>query len=760
MIGQSLGHYKIEDQLGAGGMGVVYRATDSKLDRSVAIKILSPKTLADAAARSRFRQEALALSRLNHPNICTIYDAGEEGEQAFLAMEYVEGKPLRDLTSAGALPVERILRYGVQIADALAHAHARGIVHRDLKSANVMVTPEGRIKVLDFGLARKMSWAGVDENTLSHATAAGTVVGTLHYLAPEVLRGEPADARSDVWALGVVLHEMCSGELPFRGHTGFEVSGAILKEPPTSVPSNIPPGLRTVIGRCLAKSPGERYQRAEEVRAVLETLQSGARIAGPPPTRRRALAATVAGIGAVSLAGGAFFARNWVLPARSKARIALLPFENIGGEPQESAFANGLHQDMITVINRLYPDHLAVIARTSVLRYQRGGANVAQVGRDLKVDYVVEGGVQEDHGQTRITARLIRVKDQTSLWNATYNRELGELMIVQAEIASAIAQGIERSLRPDPQVSAALARPVKADARSAYLRGDYAKAVKLDSTYAAAFTSLALDAYIGGLFGLRPPGEAFTNTLQAASRALELDPTQASPHGSLALAKIHMQWDWSEAEQLFRRALRLDPSDGDVRHLFGHFLLWAGQPEESARESRLGLEVDPFNAGNISCLGWHELCAGHEDRALEETRRALALDPNDGWGLLTLGWIYEQKGMYPEALAAQRRSEDTTIRNASLAHVFARSGDRRAAENILGDLLAQSKTKYVSAYDIAVVYSGLDDRDKTFDWLNRAYEEHAGYLAFFGGDPRFKQLRSDRRSQDLLRRMRFPNQQV
>jgi len=284
--------------------------------------------------------------------------------------------------------------------------------------------------------------------------------------------------------------------------------------------------------------------------------------------------------------------------------------------------------------------------------------------------------------------------------------------------------------------------------------------VQLDPTYASAYTSLSLNTYFLGLFGIRAPGEAFTSALQSASKALELDPTQASPHGSLALAKIHLQWDWSQAEEGFRRALQLDPSDGDVRHLFGHYLLWAGQPEESARECRLGLEVDPFNAGNISCLGWHELCAGHEDRALEETRRALAVDPNDAWGLMTLGWIYEQKGMYQEALAAQRRSMDTTIRSASLAHVFGRSGDRRAAEKITGDLLAQAKSHYVSAYDIAVAYSGVDDREKTFDWLNRAYEEHAGYLVFLGGDPRFKQLRADGRFQDLLRRMRFPNQRV
>jgi TolB-like protein/tRNA A-37 threonylcarbamoyl transferase component Bud32 len=533
MIGQTLTHYKIEDQLGAGGMGVVYRATDSKLGRSVAIKILSPKTLADDAARSRFRQEALALSRLNHPNICTIYEAAEEGPQAFLAMELVEGKPLRDFTSAGALPIETVLGYGVQIADALAHAHARGIIHRDLKSANVMVTPEGRIKVLDFGLARQIARPEVDETTLSQVTAAGTVVGTLHYLPPEALRGEPAGARGDIWALGVVLHEMASGDLPFQGHTGFEVTGAILKDPPRPLPANVPAPHQAVIARCLAKSPDERYQRAEEVRAALEILQSSGQIGSPPPTRRSALvAATAAGV--AGLAGAAFLARKWVTSPQRKVRIAVLPFENIGADRQKASFASGLHQDMITVINRLYPDHLAVIARTSVLRYQSASANVAQVGRDLNVDYVVEGGVQEDRSGARITARLIRVKDQTSLWNATYNRDLGELMSVQAEIAEAIAQGIERKLRPDEQVSAALARSVKADARAAYLRGDFAKAAQLDPTFASAFANLSLDSYFSGLFGFRPPDEAFTNTLQSATKALRLDPTQASPNASLS----------------------------------------------------------------------------------------------------------------------------------------------------------------------------------------------------------------------------------
>jgi len=537
--------------------------------------------------------------------------------------------------------------------------------------------------------------------------------------------------------------------------------GSILTETPvkpSAVNAAIPAKLDRVILKALEKDRQVRYQSVVRLSADLDERRHSEAAAASLRTRRWML--TAAGAGAASLAGGAFLARRSLFPPERRIMLAVLPFENIGGNPREAFLADGLHQDMISVLNRLYPDRLGVIARTSVKRYQATGASIEQIGRDLKVGYVVEGGVQREGGEAHVTARLIRVRDQTPLWSATYNRDLGQILAAQAEIAQAIAQGIERGLRPDARVSRALARPLNASAHEAYLRGDYAKAVELDPGYAAAFTGLANQAYYPGLFGLRPPREAFTSMMNAASKALELDSTQAGAHASLALGKLHLEWSWSEAEEGFRRALRLDPADGEVRHFFGHFLLWGGQGEESARESRRGLEVDPYNPDLVACIGWHELCAGHEDKALEATRRALAFDPNHGWALLTLGWIYEQKGMFQEALSALRRAWDGTIKKASIAHAFARSGDRRTAEKILGELLAESKRKYISPYDIAVIYAGLDDKERAFEGLNRACEEHSGFLLFVSSDPRFKPLRPDPRFQDLLRRMRFPNLQA
>jgi TolB-like protein/Tfp pilus assembly protein PilF len=560
----------------------------------------------------------------------------------------------------------------------------------------------------------------------------------------------------------VVLYEMATGKTPFGGKTVAGVLGSILTESPakpSALNKAVPAGLNPVILKTLEKDRERRYASVSSLAADLQaqSVQSEA-TAGSQKTRRWMLAA--AGAGAAGLAGAGFLARHSLFPSERKIRIAVLPFENIGRNPQEGFFADGLHQDMISVINRLYPDRIAVIARTSVKRYQAMGASVEQVGRDLHVDYVVEGGVQRDRSQAHVTARLIRVRDQTSLWNATYDRDLGQVMAVQAEIARAVAQGVGGRLQPDAQVSAALMRPLNAGAHEAYLRGDYAKAVQLDPGYAAAFTGLANQSYYPGLFGFEPPVKAFPRMVDAAARALELDPTQGGAHASMALGKLHLEWNWSAAEEGFHRARRLNPADGEVRHFYGHYLLWSGQGDEAARECRRGLEVDPYNPDLISCIGWHELCAGHQDKALEETRRALALDPKHGWALLTLGWIYEQRGKFQEALAALRESWDFPLKTASLGHAFARSGNRRTAEKILNDLLAQSEKKYVSAYDIAVIYSGLDDRENTFKWLDRAYAERAGFLTFVSSDPRFKPLRQDPPFQDLLRRMRFPKTQA
>jgi serine/threonine protein kinase/TolB-like protein/cytochrome c-type biogenesis protein CcmH/NrfG len=769
--GERVGPYVVLELLGVGGMGEVYKAQDTRLQRHVAIKFLPRAFADDPAALERFQREARAASALNHPHICTIHDVGELHGRPFLVMELLDGQSLRDRIAGQPVPVPVLMDVARQVCDGLKAAHARGIVHRDIKPANIFVTASGQVKILDFGLAKLGAEPATALSTVTllaarrarsaKLTSPGSIMGTIAYMSPEQARGEDLDAQTDVYSFGVVLYEMATGHIPFLRRTSDETIAAILTEAPVKPSASnpaIPGQLERVILKALEKTRAARYQSVATLLADLEEWQRQKATAATQKTRRWMLA--TAGTSVAALAGGAFLARRSLFPPERRILVAVLPFENIGANSQEAFFADGLHQDMISILNRLYPDHLGVIASTSVKRYQAASAGIDQIGRDLKVDYVVEGGVQRAGGQAHITARLIRVKDQTPIWNAIYDRDLSQVLAVQTEIAQAVAQGIGHGLRPDAQVSAALARPLNAAAHEAYLREDYAKAVALDPGYAAAYAGLANKLYLPGLLGFMPPRRAFTGMMNAASKAVELDPTQASAYESLALSKLHQQWSWSEAEQSFRHALRLDPANAEVRHFFAHFLLWVNRTEESARECNRAVELDPFNPDLISCLGWHDVHVGDYDGAVEWTRRALTFEHDHGWALMVMGWAYEQKGMFQEALSALRKSFDSTLKTASIAHVFAGSGNRTAAGKILEELLEGSKTKYVSPYDIAVTYAGLDDKERVFEWLNKAYEEHSAFMVYMNSDPRLKPLRPEPRFRDLLHRMGLRDQKA
>jgi non-specific serine/threonine protein kinase len=522
-------------------MGEVYKSHDHRLGRDIAVKFLSRHMAENPESLERFEREARAASALNHPNICTVHDTGEALGRRYIVMELLEGHSLKDRIAQGPVGAQDLSRIAQQICAALQAAHDRGIVHRDIKPANIFVTSSGQVKILDFGLAKQATdvsapFSPADSIRSATLTAAGSIPGTLGYMSPEQAVGKSVDCRSDIFSLGAVLYEMATGRRAFRGRTPAGILGSLLiesPEKPSSVNNSIPASLDRVILKALEKDPANRYQSASALAADFARWQGSS----GSSTRRWVLGSLGVGV-----AGGAFLAR-W--PARfvHKPVIAVLPFENQGGNPGEPPLAAGLHQEMISVLNRLYPNRLGVISRASTKRYQTTGTPIDQIGRDLKADYIVEGEVGREGDHVRVTVRLTRVQDRKTISSETFNRNLDQIAATQAEIAQSVAQGIERGLRPDSRVSAALARPLKPRAHEAYLRGDYRMALKIDPEYAAAYSGLANEMYYPALFGFEPPRETFSNMMQAASRALQLDPTQATAHAFLGLGKLHMHWD-------------------------------------------------------------------------------------------------------------------------------------------------------------------------------------------------------------------------
>ena len=485
MIGETLGRYRIVDTIGSGGMGVVYRAHDPTLDRDVALKLLHAQALDSESSRSRFLREARALSQLNHPHICTIYEIGEADGRTFIAMEYVRGRPLSSVIPADGLAIETMVRYGAQIANAIGHAHEHGIVHRDLKSSNVAITPESAVKVLDFGLAKHIegnregvvqTQTGSERSTLKAGmTEPGVVMGTPGYMAPEVLVGQPADARADIWALGVILHEMATGSLPFSGPTPMEFAAAILKEPPAPLPARVSPMLRGIVQRCLAKDPGQRYQAAGEVRAALEAAASEPVfvVRSSRPAVRR-VAFVVAGVLAAALVAAVAVNKiGWqsnptAAPIRS---VAVLPLENLSGDPEQEYFADGMTEQLTADLSSIAM--LRVISRTSVMQYKKARKALPVIARELNVDGVIEGSVVRAGDKVRITTRLIRAGTEETLWARSYERDLRDVLALQSEVAKSVASEVGITLTSQEQARLASARPVDPEAHRLYLLGRF-----------------------------------------------------------------------------------------------------------------------------------------------------------------------------------------------------------------------------------------------------------------------------------------------
>jgi TolB-like protein/cytochrome c-type biogenesis protein CcmH/NrfG len=790
MIEKILGPYRVLEKIGEGGMGEVYKARDTRLDRTVAIKVLPPAMLADGTARARLLREARLASQLNHPHICTVHDVGEADGQVYIAMELVEGQSLSARLAGEALPTEQVLRFGSQIADALAHAHAHGVVHRDLKSANVVITPEGRAKVLDFGLAKRLDEQNSDEITRLQAslTEPGMVVGTLGYMAPEQLRGEAADARSDIWALGVMLYEMASGARPFQGQTGFSLTSAILKEPHPPLPASVPAEVGATIARCLEKEPGRRYQQAGEVRAALDATQAGTAASWAAwryrlaRHRSWALAAgalvlvgvLVALVALVTTDAGGL--RTLLFSGSATAiKLAVLPFENRTGDPEQEYFSDGMTDEMIAQLGRLHPAGLLVIARTSVMRYKKSNAPLDQIARELGVAYVLEGSARREAGRVRISAELIQARNQTQIWADSFERELSGILTLQSEVAKQVANALALKLLPAEQTRLANVRTVDPDAYDAYLKGVRAHrtltranletaeqyfntALKKDPTFALAWVGMARVWTGRQQMSIVPSSEAAPKAKAAILKALAFDENTFEAQRALAVIMTWTDWDWPAAERAWNKMLALNPNDADALAAHSHFLMHMGRQDEAIAEAERAVALDPFNQKVLSFQAQVLLSARRYDEAIAAARAAQKLQPDAPVAYTALLQAFFGKGMLEEAYAVemQRFGGDPELKSA-LERGHAEDG-YAGAEKRLADVLAGrfGKPGGAGSFHLANLYIHAGDRAHALEWLERAYELRDPNIPYLPAGPQWDSVRSDPRFQDLVRRIGLP----
>ena len=786
MIGQTLGHYRVLEQIGAGGMGLVFRARDERLDREVALKVLPPGTLTDENVRQRFRKEALTLSKLNHPNIATVFDFDTQDGVDFLVMELISGVTLDEKLKGGALSEKEVIRLAMQLADGLGAAHAEGVVHRDLKPGNLRLTPDGRLKILDFGLAKLLQPIAADAATESLSQTRGAV-GTLPYMAPEQLQGEPPDARSDLWAAGAVLYELATGKRPFPQSSAPMLTDAILRQapvPPRALNSNLSAELERIICKSLEKDPEHRYQSAKELGADLRRLAAPAATAAtvlPAGGRKRYGWVLAAGglVVALLVAGSVVPHWEWrdrLLGRRGASRIeslAVLPLENMSRDPDQEYFADGMTEALTTDLAHI--SALRVISRTSVMHYKGTGKTVPEIARELHVDAVVEGSVVKAGNRVRITAQLIEASTDRHLWAESYERDLGDVLALQDEVSRTIARKIQVTLTPQEQTRLATARPVNPEAYDAYLRGRYSlskrspvdiqkalahfqQAVDKDPTYAPAYAGLADSYYLLSWYGAVSPLEVLPKGKAAATRALELDSTLAEGHLSLAQIKLIDDWDWAGAEVEYKRALELAPGSAQAHYFYGFtFLRVRARFNEAIPELKRALDLDPLSLIINTNLGTTLADARRYDEAIAQCRKTLELDSRFGQAHSVLGRAYVEKGMYQEAIREFRMALDYsptfTGALANLGRAYALSGQKAEARKLLTELQRRSEKGFVAPGQMAWVYVGLGEKQQAIASLEKAYEVHDGLVIYVNVDPTFDSLRSEPRFQQLVRRI-------
>ena len=787
LIGKTISHYRIIDKIGQGGMGVVYKAEDTTLHRTVALKFLPPHLIGATEEMARFVQEARAAAALSHPNICTIYEIDEGAEQPFISMAYIEGKNLKDITADGPLKFDDALRYASQVARGLEEAHAKGIVHRDIKSANIVVSNKGHAIVMDFGLAKLQGQAKL--------TRTGTTVGTASYMSPEQVRGDEVDHRSDIWSLGVVLYHMIVGRYPFKGEHQSAMMYSIMNEPHeplTALRTGVPMDLERIVDKALAKDPGERYQSVSDmivdmkaVRGQLGGVKSSAsKVAtSKPGLSRRAW--MFAGM-AVAVAVVAFFAwrqllgdggaptAGRVVTKDERVSIAVLPLENMSADEDQEYVADGMTEALIAELAQIRA--LRVISRTSVMRFKKTTLPIPEVAAMLGVNTIIEGSVVQVGGRVRVTAQLIDAKTDEHLWAQSYERDMSDVLALQSEVARAIANEVEVELTPGERERLTSSTTVDPRAYDLYMRGRhhwyrrtsqdlrralelFQQAVEIQPDWALGYAALSQTNLVMANWLPLPPGEAYPNARDLAQKALALDPNLGSAWSCLAGVEAQWNWDWGKAEEYYRKAIDLEPNNASSHQWYAEFLVSLGRFDEAFEHIELAQTIDPLAMIVGVVKAWIYTFGGEPDRAIAECERVIGLDSTFTGVHIVLGNACRHAGRDDSAVDAYARYYGSVAPGAdeAIRAAYARGGIDAVMRMVIGGTRQVSKSRYISPATMGFLFASIGERDSAMVWLERAYENHAYPLETVAVHPDCELIRDDPRFINLLRRMKLEN---
>lgn len=772
--------YEIIDELGWGGMGRVYRVEDTKTKEELALKLIKPEIASDKRTIERFAQELTIAHKITHRNVCRMHHLGEERGNYYITMEFVGGDDLKKLIrKMGQLSAGQAITIAKQICKGLAEAHRLGVVHRDLKPQNVMVDEEGKARIMDFGIARAMEAKGL--------TGEGVMIGTPEYMSPEQVEGKEVDQRSDIYSLGIMLYETVTGKVPFEGDTPFTVGMKHKSESPKEpkeLNAQIPEDLSRVILKCLEKDKENRFQSAGELRAALADIErevlgaegipsikkdEPAKI-GKAKRKKLIIFASASAILIMIIIAGILLLTK---PSEEIESIAVLPLENLSGDPEQEYFADGMTERLISELAKI-SGLQKVISRMSVMQYKGVRKSMPEIARELNVDAVVEGSVLILGDRVRITAQLIHAPTDRHLWAEDYEHDLKDILTLQREVAKAIAREIKVQLTPEEERHLSATPQIKPEAYQAYLKGlfywnkrtgedlrkaitYYEKAIEEEPDYAFAYVGLA-DCYnLLSYFSNVPSAEYFPKAKEAALKAIALDETLGEAHNSLAYGTYQYYWDFGEGEREFKRAIELNPNYATARFWYAEFLMTQGRFDEAFREVNIALELDPVSLIINAFLGALYDSARQPEKAVEQLLKTLEMDPNFALAHYFLSLAYAHLNRFPEAIVEGKKAVEisggSSSYMSSLGWIYAQAGKDEEAKKILEELQELSKKQYISPYLIALVYVGLKENDRAFEWLEKAYEERCELLIYSKAGEPLDPIKTDPRFSELLKKI-------